>query len=264
MENPWDKFQHITCINLLEREDRYQRVTERFLKVGLDPKQIEFHRVHKSQFGAKYGCTESHLHVIKKYYQNEKIEYGIVFEDDIVFNKGWQNVLKDIITFITNADLNDWDILYLGGYILFPVEKSLIVPRIWNAKVGLAHAYIISRNGMKKMIEDCNVFDQEWMDTDNIWGDVMFLPQKYRPWFQCQVIPRFRKIYVHWIKLTMVIPYIYRPYIAPNLKFKASINRRNQNMTYIMLHPYKLFNIIRYVWLFVIVCVDIVKRLCCV
>eukprot|EP01083_Nonionella_stella_P271091 918325_1 len=259
--NIWDNFSHITCINLLERTDRYTRVKSRFNDVGLREEQVQFHRVRKSMFGSKYGCAQSHLDVVRSYFSGESIEYGIIFEDDVVFHKGWQNVLEDAIIFINSTNAAEWDIFFLGSFILFPVEKTLVLPnKVWNAKAALGHAYIISRQGMRKIIQgidlddfkshhngycqdivwnnicentfchtESNRIDQEWIDSDNLWNDVAFLPPEYRLWFQCKIIPEFRKTYVHLIKLTMLIPYNWRPYIAHNLHFQAKIKRRNED-----------------------------------
>eukprot|EP01083_Nonionella_stella_P115906 344025_1 len=148
----WDTFEHISCINLVERDDRYQKAMLQFENVGLSDK-VRFHRPNKSIFGGIHGCAESHFNVIKNYYENQSIQFAIVFEDDVVFNKGWETVVQDVIDFIRKKDLDEWDVILLGSIMLYPIEKSSLFPnKIWNAKCILAHAYVISRTGMQKFL----------------------------------------------------------------------------------------------------------------
>jgi len=52
----------IYCINLYEREDRYNIVKEQFNKYKLD---VHFIRNYKHKLGGRYGCFDSHIQCLK-------------------------------------------------------------------------------------------------------------------------------------------------------------------------------------------------------
>lgn len=73
----------IYCINLLEREDRYQDSVSEFERVGLMDHVI-FKRVNKSKYGGTYGCFESHMNIYKESLK-KNYPYILIFEDDFIF-----------------------------------------------------------------------------------------------------------------------------------------------------------------------------------
>lgn len=155
------------------------------------------------------------------------------------------------------------DRFYLGSNIIYPIDKSKVLPnKIWNAKTTLCHAYIVSRNGMKKLLHPktglikyfdelkkresslhqdqaihaicdtiyCHInndrFDQEFKDTDNIWYDSEFLKEdELKRWFQMKVVIKWMKQCQYFVKLSMMIPFKYRPYIQIPRIFTMQVRR---------------------------------------
>lgn len=121
-------------------------------------------------FGPKssIGCALSHLNVWKTFLKTDK-KYAIVFEDDIILNDINYN-LSQVIQFYVDKTPKDFDILYLGSLgsdntpNFFTISMSLlnmsseyrdINEYIKRPEVALAtHAYVISRGGAEKLIEN--------------------------------------------------------------------------------------------------------------
>ena len=59
----WSYFDHITCINLYEREDRYKYCQALFKKLNIP---VSFHRVHRHPKGGEAGCFQSHIDIIEE------------------------------------------------------------------------------------------------------------------------------------------------------------------------------------------------------
>ena len=71
----------------------------------------------------------------------------LVIEDDIVFEKGFDNKLKDIL----NELPEDWDILYLGYY--HDPRIIQVSPNIWSAeRVYGMYGYIINNKYINKIL----------------------------------------------------------------------------------------------------------------
>lgn len=157
----------IACINLLERDDRYETAKARFAKVGLDHK-VQFYRVDRSPHGSIYGCYDSHRRILMDAFQDPHCTRVLIFEDDVLFLEGWEQVVKDAKTFLdtvsaaTKDDKNNnsnpcnksvsWDALFLGCSFHFVDEMS--TPKVWRVKCGCAHAYIVSRQGMENYFKN--------------------------------------------------------------------------------------------------------------
>lgn len=68
----------------------------------------------KYKFG-QLGCKMSHYYVIKNA-KEKNMPFVTVFEDDIILNEGYKELLN--YNLFTNLENNDWDILYLGGKVI--------------------------------------------------------------------------------------------------------------------------------------------------
>jgi GR25 family glycosyltransferase involved in LPS biosynthesis len=210
-----DLVDRAVCINLVERKDRFQKARARFDAVGLS--NVEFYFAEHHPRGALYGCFDSHRACIQKAY-NDGICNLLIFEDDVQFKEGWGRVFGDADVFLRSSDSVDYDALFLGGRMLY-VQDRTATANIWRAKCMMAHAYIISRRGMKSFLEKNSLFEQQidrygfditfmsvWrnmfvhmptniivqdgaLGTDNYW--VAGIPNEYVPWFQTVVVPKY-------------------------------------------------------------------------
>ena len=209
-----DSVDRVVCINLVERKDRFQKAKARLNAVGLS--NVDFYFAKPHQRGAMYGCFDSHRACIQKAY-DDGICNLLIFEDDVQFREGWDLVFEDAGVFLRSNDSVDYDALFLGGRMVYVHEKT--TANIWQAKCMLAHAYIISRRGMKTFLQNLSLFEQRidrhgfdivvmsvWrnmfghransaivqdsaLGTDNYW--IAGIPKEYVPWFQTAVVPKY-------------------------------------------------------------------------
>lgn len=215
LNSSFDAFERCVCINLLEREDRFESAKRQFQKVGLG--RVEFHRVQRSPNGGRLGCYQSHHEVIRQAYE-DNLNNVLIFEDDVVFGEGWQEVVESCSDFVRSG--HSYDSLFLGCELLFVDERTF--PEIWRVKCLNNHAYVVSRAGMEKFLERHHVLGSSVVDhphdllqnstwsqiyahrknlvikqavefgTDNQWLDT--IPSRYTAWFQSIVIRRYRKL----------------------------------------------------------------------
>ena len=132
MNNPFDFFDAIFCINLGFRADRWSQCLKKFKNFNIEKKVERFSAIrildknyNCSKFLAQCGCSLSHFEVCKLAKKRGYKNY-LVLEDDFefIFNKKKTfNLLNKCI-----YDLpNDWDMFYIGGnltdqYGIFPIE----------------------------------------------------------------------------------------------------------------------------------------------
>lgn len=201
----------IVCINLRERNDRFEIARQRFKEVGLSEADVEFLRVDRDCRGGKYGCYESHKKVIQQALQ-DGIGRLLVFEDDVEFAPGWEVVVEEANGFLELGI--PFDALMLCPEVKFVDEKTL--PNVWRVKSIFTHAYVVSREGMKQFLLNSEKFGTDlltmthdliqnsvWQNiyahvgtsicqdnnlgTDNNW--LPDVPKEYAPWFQGVLVP---------------------------------------------------------------------------
>jgi len=229
----WGAFDDVRCICLKERDDRYHEVSATFQAVGAT---VRFFRPERSPHGSAFGCYQSHYEIVKEAYESGA-QNVLIFEDDVVFNDGWENILDDCARFVQSGE--HWEALFLGSLLVYPVARSDSQPhKIVRAKVCNTHAYAISRAGMAVFLQHpptlpsphCDVFFwtiwdhayahvdsavvvQNQSPTDNIKH--AWLASEYRDWFEG--IPRHRMWEAfsrNLFRLSMWLPSSARPNTA--------------------------------------------------
>ena len=95
----WQGIDVARCINLAdERPDRKAAMEQEFHKVGLDNKVAFFH-AKRSPHGPLVGVYESHRACIREAY-DDGANTLLVFEDDVVFHDGWEEVRMEVATYL--------------------------------------------------------------------------------------------------------------------------------------------------------------------
>lgn len=144
---------------------------------GINGKTVEQDLIntHFTQFYSKFGpkssigCALSHLYVWKQFLESDS-NYALIFEDDIVFDESI-NLKQTINEFITQTP-KDFDILALGSFgsentnnffylvmNLLQITSDEVIVNEFIKKPHTclaAHAYILSRKGASKLIENLN------------------------------------------------------------------------------------------------------------
>ncbi len=144
----WNRFDKIYCISLDERRDRQQEAKEQFERVGL-ANRVEFVIVKKHPTDCEQGIYESHMLCLEKGIEADA-DNILIFEDDIVFDRIFDNVLQDCIDFMFSG--SRWHILFFGCM----VKKSCKTKNSSVVKIkyqALAHAYVVNKEFAKTLVK---------------------------------------------------------------------------------------------------------------
>jgi len=162
MDNPFDFFDAIYCINLDKRKDRWDNVQSQFNKIGILDRVKRFSAIE--EIDGRLGCIKSHLEIIKDS-KSKKLKNVLIFEDDVIFvSENVNDVLKNVIDQLPN----DWDMLYLGANLHQPLlnyTKNLV--RLLHAFSTHAVSYnnkifdffINKYDNMKSVNSDYDILD---------------------------------------------------------------------------------------------------------
>lgn len=139
MNNSFDYFDEIYCINLDERTDRWQHAQLEFEKAGILDRVIRFSAI-KHEDG-RLGIIKSNLAIIK-IAKEKKLKNVLVFEDDFKFIvDDIQNTLKKSLE--QSKDI-EWYLFYLGANTqekLIKFNPHLILLRNSFAVHSMAYNY---------------------------------------------------------------------------------------------------------------------------
>lgn len=153
-----DLFHYCWVINLERRPDRWKITEKRLNKIGIAPKRwnatdakdIEFQSFYETICSPKrsigeIACYISH-HKLWKYIYDNGIPYALIFEDDAIFAP--KITKKDIMDEIKHSD--GFNIIYLGH--CFSNMLNFTEPIVSTGKAQCLHAYVISREAIKKLL----------------------------------------------------------------------------------------------------------------
>ena len=120
--------------------------------LGYDKNQIDMEILKENHENTgKVACHMGHLLVMKKFLEGDS-DYAVIFEDDIVFED--HTNIKPKIEFILDKSPRDADIIFLS-YCFEDCRKNNNKRMFNKANRALCrHAYIVSRRGAQKIIEN--------------------------------------------------------------------------------------------------------------
>ena len=153
MENP--NVENVYVINLDRRPDKWNLVKRRFEKIGINPirwkaswKEDDEVMRNKtpSISAAEAGCSTSHYKLIEYLYNETDLPYAFIAEDDAY---PCQSLTRERIeSEVRNSP--GFDIIFIG-YCIGRFSNRIETPVIGSSLC--AHAYVISRRGMKSALE---------------------------------------------------------------------------------------------------------------
>lgn len=142
----WSGFDEIVCINLLEREDRYQKVKAVFDSLKMP---VKFHRVNRHPNGGVEGCYTSHIQVITSAYERG-LNNVLIFEDDVVPGKGL--TARKVLECANLAKVPGVQLVYLGWHPQIMSSRTKhVIGSMYGIKAMGCHAYVITRDVMKEL-----------------------------------------------------------------------------------------------------------------
>lgn len=141
----------VFCINLIDREDRYQHALSQFSKTQLD---VNFLRVSRHHLGGRYGCFDSHIQCITNAY-NSNVDYVMIFEDDICFMDNYKQKIQSIWDFLLSdrAKQNNGLIYTQRRAGVLNLVKKIDSLSYYGQMYG-GTCYIANKVSMKKIIEN--------------------------------------------------------------------------------------------------------------
>lgn len=135
------------CMNMDFRPDRWIKVQEEFTKIGIKPIRISgeiYTGTGDKTFNGQIGCGLTHLKILKL--AKEQNQNVLIFEDDAIFINDYSIVIPEALD-----ELQEWDMLYLGGNICSPIyQVSTHLGKLTHAQS--THAYGVNKNFLDKLI----------------------------------------------------------------------------------------------------------------
>ncbi|WP_019506527.1 hypothetical protein [Pleurocapsa sp. PCC 7319] len=163
MNNPFDYFEEIYCINLDEKIERWEKVKQEFKKIGIEDKVKRFSAV-RDEVGGRAIAGSSHLAVIKMAAQ-KKLKNILIFEDDLIFIK-WNE--KYMYNAINNLPI-DWKVFNIGysfvgkdAKIKFHHISDNLIKVERGSDVRGNHTYAINHNAYQYFIDNFSTTIAEW------------------------------------------------------------------------------------------------------
>jgi GR25 family glycosyltransferase involved in LPS biosynthesis len=160
----------IFCINLIEREDRYNFMQNEFKKIHdlLPENTIEFVRNNRHLKGGRYGCFESHIQCVKKAL-SQNLDYCVILEDDCTIKSNFISSLLECEAFISksirnksnsNSNINI-DIIYSHNYGCVYLDRK-ITNNIYKGKFLGAACIVVARKFMTRIIKKYKAYINTW------------------------------------------------------------------------------------------------------
>lgn len=162
MNNSFDYFDKIYCINLQKRKDRWENSFSQFLNLKIEGKVkrkegvvCDMPNLSQKQ-RAQIGCTLSHYSILQEAKKNgfSKI---LVLEDDFLF-LGSENEINLTLKNCLEELPEDWDLFYFGaffvkGYDYEPLE--IYSDNLIKVNTGFCtHAICYSKNAIDKILNN--------------------------------------------------------------------------------------------------------------
>jgi hypothetical protein len=144
-ENLWNFFPLALCINLKERNDRFEIAKQEFSKIGLH--QVVFYRSSRQPDRDK-AIIDAHMACLR-YALDQGVPYALIFEDDVQFLEGYEANLQRAVDFMKSG--RDWNLFHLGGFIFRKVER--VTHHIVRGGIMTVHGYVISNKLAKLALE---------------------------------------------------------------------------------------------------------------
>jgi len=178
MNNPFDYFDEIYCINLDERTDRWEHAQKEFEKAGIKDRVIRFSAIRDND--GRVGIIKSNLGIIKLA-KKKGLKNVLVFEDDVEFIvDNPQDVLAKAL-----EEVNlDWTLFYLGANThnkLIKIKPNLIL---------LKNAFAVHSMAYSEKAYDTFIKRYEGLSRISSHNDILdvYLAQHFQEKYICLMV----------------------------------------------------------------------------
>jgi len=179
MNNPFDFFDEIYCINLDERTDRWEHAQKEFEKAGIKDRVTRFSAIKDND--GRIGLIKSNLSIIKMA-KLKKLKNVLIFEDDVEFIvDNPQELLKNSLFQVGELD---WKLFYLGANThnkLIKIKSNLIL---------LKHAFATQSVAFSEKSYDIFIKKYEGMNKISNMSDVLdvYFAQQFQEKYICLMV----------------------------------------------------------------------------
>lgn len=141
-----------TCINLLDRSDRYEHMKRQFQE-SKHFNDCNFLRVERHPKGGRYGCFDSHILAIRDAY-NSGADFALICEDDWMFRKNSFRTIDDRIDELFRfIHAYSPDIVFCHKRGVLYIGKK-VIKHCYEAIMITCSMYVVSRRVMKIILDE--------------------------------------------------------------------------------------------------------------
>jgi hypothetical protein len=145
LESLWSFFPMVMCINLRERNDRYQEARSELQRIGL--RRVTFVRTERQPDRDK-AIIDAHMACLR-HAVARGVPHFLVFEDDVLFQDNTAASLRRSVDFMKSRP--DWNVFYFGGFIFRKVER--LDSHLLRGAVLTTHAYVMRTEFARRVLE---------------------------------------------------------------------------------------------------------------
>ena len=149
--DPFRFFDAIYCINLDSRPDRWQEAVREFTLVGIADRVVRVAGITHAD--PREGCRLSHMECVRRA-EAADAQNVLIFEDDVVFRGFSTERLARSLDRL--RAIADWELFYLGGYVLTTPEDYGDLLRV---PMAMTHAYVIHRRAFAAVRNSTSPYD---------------------------------------------------------------------------------------------------------
>ena len=163
MNNPFDYFDHIFCINIDERTDRWEESLKEFDSIGITDRVERFSGI--KDVNGNNGCGMSHIEIVKIC---KKMNYQrpLILEDDVIFLDNAADNLKKSLEEL--KEYENWSLFYLGGTLnRKPMQK--LNNTIVTDFMATTSSYLLNPSMYDFIIEDAPKYYYDNWVTAGRW-----------------------------------------------------------------------------------------------
>lgn len=146
--------EHIFCINLDRRPDRWYVISNAIKRAGLTVERVSAIDCNLHNISGEKACFLSHKKVLEKAVEMN-LNTFLVLEDDAVFCRNFVETFNTTIKLLPR----DWELFYLGGNLACAKEKNigatLVKDNLYSHKyIRGSQAVVFNLESCKKILEN--------------------------------------------------------------------------------------------------------------
>lgn len=141
------------CINLLERDDRYDMISEEFKRIGIADR-VHWHRPNRHKESGRIGCFESHLAVFKAALA-AGAPFAVVCEDDVRFSSHYKEAFASLLALVdSGVAWNHASLQNSGGEVSLelPGDEARLPKNVKRGAFYFTRCYAITRHAMEQAL----------------------------------------------------------------------------------------------------------------